>query len=574
MANPIEILTARLEPAFVAVAGPDVVAQAALRRSGHADYQADGALALARPLKRSPREIAGEVIDAAELDDLCERVEVSGPGFINLVLRTGVLSALLGEMAADERLDIAPDPQSGIVVVDYSAPNVAKEMHVGHLRSTVIGDAICRLYDFLGHEVIRQNHLGDWGTPFGMLVEHLLDVGERDAALSQGSLNAFYQQARHKFDTDEEFKERSRRRVVALQAGDPETLRLWRVLYDQSSRYFQDVYERLGVLLTPADDDGESRYNPMLASVVDELATLGLLTESEGAQCVFLPGFTNRQGEPLPMIVRKADGGYGYAATDLACIRLRAREFGATRMAYVVGAPQREHFEMVFAVARMAGWITEKHDVEHVAFGSVLGSDRKILRTRTGEQVKLVDLLDEAVERAAAQVREKFPDLDETTVEAVARTIGIGAVKYADLSNDRVKDYVFDWSRMLSFDGNTAPYLQYAYTRIRSIFRRAGGHTRFAPVPQLAEPAERDLALQLLGFEEAVRTTARRYQPHRLCGYLYELATVFTTFYETCPVLRAETEETRASRLALCDLTARVLQTGLGLLGIDVPDRM
>ncbi|MGH8934408.1 MAG: arginine--tRNA ligase [Egibacteraceae bacterium] len=574
MGDPIEILTRRLEPAFAAVATPGVPAPVALRRSDRADYQADGALALAKPLRRSPRDIARDVVEAADLDDLCEMVEVSGPGFVNLTLRAETIAGLLGRMVPDERLDVAANTSAEIVVVDYSAPNVAKEMHVGHLRSTVIGDAIVRLYDWLGNHVIRQNHLGDWGTPFGMLVEHLTDVGEANAALSQGDLTAFYQQARHKFDTDEPFKERSRRRVVALQSGDPETLRLWRVLYDHSSRYFQYVYERLGVLLTPADDDGESRYNPMLPSVVEELDTLGLLETSEGAQCVFPPGFANRQGEPLPMIVRKADGGYGYAATDLACIRMRSREFGATRMAYVVGAPQREHFQMVFAVARMAGWITDKHDVRHVEFGSILGPDRKVLRTRSGESVKLIDLLDEGVERAAAQVRSKLPDLDEPGVAAVASAVGIGAIKYADLSSDRVKDYVFDWDRMLSFDGNTAPYLQYAHTRIRSIFRRAGETLDLVSVPRLGEPAERTLALALLGFEEAVRASAERYQPHRLCGYLYELATVFTTFYETCPVLRAGDAQTRASRLTLCDLTARVLGTGLGLLGIDAPDRM
>jgi arginyl-tRNA synthetase len=573
MADPIAILSRRLEPAFAALGGPGTSAAPALRRSSRADYQADGALALAKPLKRSPRDIATEIVAAADLDDLCERVEISGPGFVNLTLRAGTLTALLGAMAADPRLDVVQDTRTETVVVDYSGPNVAKEMHIGHLRSTVIGDAICRLYDFLGHDVIRQNHLGDWGTPFGMLVEHLLDVGEAGAALSLGDLNAFYQQARRKFDTDEAFKERSRRRVVALQAGDPETLRLWRVLYDQSSQYFQKVYERLGVLLTPADDDGESRYNPMLGSVIDELAALGLLTESDGAQCVFPPGFTNREGQPLPMIVRKADGGYGYAATDLACIRMRAREFGATRMAYVVGAPQREHFEMVFAVARMASWITDKHDVQHVAFGSILGSDRKVFKTRSGQQIKLIHLLDESVDRAATLVRTKFPDLDEHTVQTVAREVGIGAVKYADLSSDRIKDYIFDWDRMLAFDGNTAPYLQYAYTRIRSIFRKAGSQTP-ATAPRLTEPAERALGLQLLGFEEAVRTAAERYQPHRLCSYLYDLATVFTTFYETCPVLRAEPVQTRESRLALCDLVARVLKTGLGLLGIDAPDRM
>jgi arginyl-tRNA synthetase len=575
MADPIAILTRRLEAAFADVAGPDVPAPPVVRRSDRADYQADGALALARPLRRNPREIAQDVVARAALDDLCADVEVSGPGFINMTLREEAILNLVNRIAGDERLGVEPDAPAETVVVDYSAPNVAKEMHVGHLRSTVIGDSICRILMFLGHEVIRQNHLGDWGTQFGMLVELLLDVGEAEAVatLSVGDLNGFYQQARRKFDTDPDFRERSRRRVVTLQSGDPETLRLWGFLYDQSSHYFQEVYERLGVLLTPADDDGESRYNPMLQSVLDELSALGLLTESDGALCAFPPGFTNRQGEPLPMIVQKADGGFGYAATDLACIRLRAREFGATRMAYVVGAPQREHLEMVFAVARMAGWITEKHDVRHVPFGSVLGTDRKILRTREGELIKLVDLLDEGVARAATQVRAKFPDLGDEELHSVANAVGIGAIKYADLSNDRIKDYVFDWDRMLSFDGNTAPYLQYAHTRIRSIFRR-GGDPGGGTVQRLAAPAERALALAVLGFEEPVRASAERYQPHRLCGYLFDLATTFTTFYETCPVLRAEDPALRASRLALSDLTARVLHTGLDLLGIVTPERM
>src|SRR5262245_27489469 len=413
MTNPISMLGGRLAPAFAAVAG-EAAADPAVRRSERADYQADGALALARRLGRDPRELAAEVVGRVRLDDLCERVEVAGPGFVNLTLREPVVAGLLADMAG-ERLGVPVTRPAATVVGDYSAPNVAKEMHVGHLRSTIIGAALCRIQTFLGNTVIRQNHLGDWGTPFGMLIEHLLDIGEQEAVaeLSVGDLSRFYQAARRTFDGDEAFAERSRRRVVALQSGDEPTLALWRLLYDQSRAYFQHVYRRLEVLLTPEDDDGESRYNPILASIVDELKQLGLLEVSDGALCVFPPGFTNRQGQRQPLIVRKADGGYGYAATDLATIRLRARDLGATRILYVVGAPQQLHLEMVFATARMAGWLGPEQEAVHVGFGSVLGPDRKLLRTRAGASIRLADLLDEAAARAAALLREKRPELDE-----------------------------------------------------------------------------------------------------------------------------------------------------------------
>jgi arginyl-tRNA synthetase len=525
--------------------------------------------------------VAERAVEAARAQPsfagLIAHAEVAGPGFVNLDLDTGYLGRQLLTMATDQRLDVAPDPEHQVVVVDYSHPNVAKEMHVGHLRTTIIGDAIARLQGFLGHQVIRANHVGDWGTPFGMLIEHLLDLGETEAAdeLSVGDLNGFYQQARAKFDGDDAFKDRSRERVVLLQGGDPETLRLWGVLVAESGRYFQAVYDRLDVLLEPGDLAGESSYNDQLASVVEELSEKGLLVDSDGALCVFPPGFTNREGEPLPLIVEMSGGRYGYGATDLAAIRHRICDLHATRILYVVGAPQRDHLEMVFAVARLAGWLVPPVEAEHVAFGSVLGSDRRMLRTRAGASLKLIELLDEAVERAAAKVAEKNPDLDDATRAAVAEAVGIGAVKYADLSNDRVKDYVFDWDRMLSFDGNTAPYLQYAHARIRSIFRRGevDRATLATDPPVIAEPAERALALQLLGFEGAIRLTAERSQPHRLCTYLFELASSFTTFYEACPVLRAESD-VRRSRLLLSDLTARTLELGLGLLGIATPDRM
>jgi arginyl-tRNA synthetase len=554
------VLHARLGAAFAAVAGEPV--DPVLRRSQHADFQADGALGLARTLRKPPREVAAAVLAADPLDDLCAATAVAGPGFLNLTLRDDVLSTMVGELAADDRLGVAAvEPET--VVVDYSAPNAAKEMHVGHLRSTIIGDAIARLLEWLGHRVIRQNHLGDWGTPFGMLVEHLVDTGA-EADSSVGELSDFYRAARQKFDIDEEFRERSRRRVVALQSGDPRTRDLWQVLVDRSAAYFGDLYARLGVTLTAADLAGESIYQDQLAPVADELERRGLLRESDGAQCVFPAGFTNRDGDPLPLIVRKADGGYGYDTTDLAALRHRVHDLKATRLLYVVGTPQQQHFRMIFQAGREAGWLTDGVRVEHVAFGSVLGTDGKMLRTRTGENVKLAELLDEAVARATAKVRERGGD------ESVAPAVGIGAVKYADLATDRLRDYTFDYDRMLAFDGNTGPYLQYAHARVHSIFRRADAGPGAVAV---VEPAERELALALLGFPTVVAEVAESLEPHRLCAYLYGVAGAFTTFYEKCPVLRAE-PEVRASRLALCALTARVLALGLGLLGITAPERM
>jgi arginyl-tRNA synthetase len=569
-----QILHERLALAFATVAGDPVDPN--LRRSQHADFQADGALPLARRVGRNPRDIAADVVRHARLDDLCRWVEISGPGFINLTLSDEALARLIATMAGEGRLGVDPVTHPDTVVIDYSAPNVAKEMHVGHLRSTVIGDAAVRLLDWLGHRVIKANHLGDWGTPFGMLIEHLLDIGEAEAAqeLSLGDLNSFYKAARAKFDADDSFKERARTRVVALQSGDAQTLRLWRLLVDESEKYFLAVYDRLDVRLTEKDFFGESFYNGMLRGIVEELDRLGLLQESDRAKVVFPAGFTNRDGDPLPIIVQKRDGGFGYGATDLAAIRYRTQELHASRLLYIVGLPQKQHFEMVFEVAREAGWLTPPARAQHVGFGSVLGPDGKILRSRAGDTIKLAELVDEAVARAAAVVAEKNPDLDEETRADVARVVGIGAIKYADLSSDRVKDYVFDWQRMLSFDGNTAPYLQYAHARIRSIFRRGqvAAPTGLAAVT-VSEPAERALAIELLAFAGVVATVAESLEFHRLAVYLHGLATAFTTFYEKCPVLRAE-GDTRISRLALCDLTAQVVARGLNLLGIAAPDRM
>jgi arginyl-tRNA synthetase len=428
-----------------------------VRRSQHADFQIDGALPLARKLGRKPREIAAEVLERVDLVDLVASATISGPGFINVTIVDTALDSMLEEVNGDDRLGVAESTTPEIVIIDYSAPNIAKEMHVGHLRSTVIGDATARLLTFMGHDVRRANHVGDWGTPFGMLIEHLLDVGETEAAheLSVGDLNGFYKAARVKFDADLVFAERSRCRVVALQSGDPTTLRLWQLLVDESKKYFLDVYNKLDVTLASDDFYGESYYNDMLAPVVDEFDRLGLLRESDGAQCVFPEGFAGRGGEPMPIIVRKRDGGYGYSATDLAAIRYRTQELKATRLLYVIGSPQRQHLEMVYQAAREAGWLVAPARATHVGFGQVLGADGKKLASRAGETVKLADLLDEAVARATALVVRKNPDLDAATQAEVAQAVGIGAIKYADLSSDRIKDYGFSWDEMLSFTGDT-----------------------------------------------------------------------------------------------------------------------
>ena len=572
--DPLQRVAELLAPVFASIAGES--ADPVVRPSDRADAQVNGALPLAKALGRNPREVAEEIIASGALDGVCSSVEVAGPGFVNLVFSDDFLSGLAADAARHERLGLAiSDPRT--VVIDYSAPNVAKEMHVGHLRSTVIGDALARLHLFAGDTVIRENHIGDWGRPFGMLIEHLLDLGEDVAAagLGQGDLDGFYKQANVKFSESEEFQERSRERVVALQGGDPDTAALWRRLVAMSTEYFNTVYSKLGVLLNDDDLAGESMYQPGMQATIDRLGAAGLLEESDGASVVFPPGFTNRDGEPLPLIIRARTGGFNYATSDLTCVIDRVERLGADLMLYVVGAPQQQHLDMVFAVARMAGWLPEGVDAVHVAFGNVLGEDRKMLRSRSGDSVKLVDLLDEAIERAGALVAEKNPDLDDDERAAVARAVGIGAVKYADLSTDRVRDYVFDWDRMLSFDGNTAPYLQYAHARIRSIFRRAGVDPSSVDPSAiaLAEPAERELALRILATPSVIAEATSSQSPHRLCTHLFDLAQAFTGFYEHCPVLKVD-EPVRGSRLALCDLTARTLSTGLDLLGIEAPERM
>jgi arginyl-tRNA synthetase len=539
------LLAARLSAALTVVAGRPV--DPVIRASQHADFQSNAVLALAHALGRPPREVAAEVVAAADLSGLAT-ISVSGPGFLNLTVDDAFLASAV--MSSIE----APAGKSERIVLDYSGPNVAKEMHVGNLRSTIIGDALARILEWQGHDVVRVNHLGDWGTQFGMLIEYLVETGE-GSGHSLGDLTRLYRQARVRFDSDEDFQRRARLRVVALQSGDPLARELWQRLVAQSEEAFMDAYHRLGVTLRPDDFVGESFYQDQLPSVLDELGAKGLLVESEGALCAFPPGFAGREGEPLPLLVRKSDGGFGYAATDLAAVRYRVRELKADRLLYVVGTPQSTHFAMVFAVARMAGWLTPEVPAEHVDFGSVLGSDGKMLRTRAGESVKLSGLLDEADARASSHA------------------VGTAAIKYADLSSDRSSDYVFDWDRMLASTGNTGPYLQYAYARIRSMFQRAGGDAATAGPVVLGEPAERALALALLGFEPAVQASGDRREPHRLAACLHDLAVAFSAFYENCPVLRSQ-GATRASRLALADRTARTLGQGLTLLGIELPSSM
>ncbi|GII79649.1 arginine--tRNA ligase [Sphaerisporangium rufum] len=577
MTDPQLVLAERVQQALAAAFGPEHAgADPLIRPSQFADYQANVALSLGKRLRRPPREVAQAIADALDPGDVFGAVEVSGPGFLNITLNDEWIAAAAGAALADPRsgVGLATPPQT--VIVDYSAPNAAKEMHVGHLRTTIVGDSLVRLMEHLGNRVVRQNHLGDWGTPFGMLIEHLLDIGEARALarLEAGEGSEYYQEARAKFDADPAFKERSRRRVATLQSEEPETIRLWRLFMDATIRYFNRVYSTLGVTLTDSDIAGESMYNPMLAETCADLESSGVAVLSEGALCVFPPGFTGSDDRPLPLIIRKSDGGYGYATTDMAAIRYRVRDVKADRILYVVGADQSLHFQMIFAAARQAGWLTDEVSAEHIQIGMMLGSDGRRFRTRSGEAVKLTDLLDEAVERASAAIAER--GYDEATRAEIAHSVGIGAVKYADLSVGHDSEYVFDFDRMLSFTGNTGPYMQYATARIRSIFRKGGIDPAEATGPiRLDEAAERELALKLLSFGTVVEHAAAGAEPHRVCAYLFETASAFTTFYEKCPVLRADVDAgTRASRLALCALTLRVLQTGLHLLGVPVPDRM
>ena len=580
MADPLHTIAVTLRDAFAAVTGlPAADIDPVVRASDRADAQANGALALAKQLGRNPRELAEAVVATGVLGSVCSNAEVAGPGFINLTFTPEFLGAQLAEAAADSRVGVRPAATAEIAVVDYSAPNVAKEMHVGHLRTTVIGDALVRMLEFVGHTVIRENHIGDWGTPFGMLIEHMVDLGGVDTELTidLSDPSAFYKRARAKFDASDEFKDRARARVTLLQSRtDAPTMAIWDKLVDKSADYFDVVYGKLGVLLRRDDIVGESFYQPMMPAMLQRLDGAGLLAESDGAKVVWVPGFKNREGEPLPLIVQARTGGFNYATSDITCVLDRVERLHATLLVYCIGTPQSQHLQMVFKAAEMLGVLVPPTRAVHVNNGNVLGEDRKILKSRSGEPAMLLDLVDAAIERGRAIVAERSPELPADEQATLANRIGIGALKYAELSSDRIKDYVFDWSRMLALDGNTAPYLQYAHARICSIFRKGGVERASvrSVVPGVGEPQERALALQLLQFDAVVHDTLDKFSPHRLCTYLFEVAQAFTAFYEACPVLKDGYEATRESRLALCDLTARVLQQGLALLGIDAPERM
>jgi arginyl-tRNA synthetase len=577
MADPQQVLGARVRAALGAAFGTDYAgADPLIRPSQFADFQSNAALPLAKKLGKAPREIANEIVGHLDTGDISDPPTVSGPGFINFALKGSWIAEEATGLMADPRLGtpLAESPRT--VIVEYSSPNIAKEMHVGHLRTTVVGDAIARVLDFAGHHVIRDNHVGDWGTQFGLLIEYLFDVGEDspEAGLLRTDPNAFYQAARVKFDTDPGFANRARERVVKLQTGDTATQRLWTELMELSRQYLRDTYQVLRVTLTDDDIRGESFYNDMLSDLADDLVAKGLAVMSDGALCVFPPGFTGRDGSPLPVIIRKRDGGYNYSTTDLATVRYRVDKINSDRAIYVVGSEQALHFRMIFTVARLAGWIPGGASFEHAQIGMVQGPDGGRLRTREGDTVTLSSLLAEGIERARAILNE-IETLDTEVKDAIAEDVGIGAIKYADLSTARDSAYIFDWNRMISFRGNTGPYLQYATTRIRSIFRRAGiAETDVRAPIRVTAAAERELALKLLGFGAVVTQVAETTEPHRLCGYVFEVASLFTAFYEQCPVLKADDDETRNARLALCAATLRVLTAALGLLGVPVPDRM
>lgn len=540
------------------------------------DFQANVAMPLGKAMGQPPRKLAEAIAGHIQQGELLSAVAVAGPGFINLTVSEALLAQAMSSMLADPRLLVPTASDPSCVVIDYGSPNCAKEMHIGHLRSSIIGDAISRVLEFRGDRVIRQNHLGDWGTQFGMLLELLLERGwsQKQEAAAISDLDELYREAKQRFDRDAEFSERARTRVVKLQAGDAVTLGLWRRLIEESIRHMNAVFALLGVKLSNDDIRPESFYNPQLPQVVADLRAVGALVESEGAQVVFPEGFKDREGEPLPMIVQKRDGGFGYAATDLAAARYRVDQLGANRVIYVVDARQSDHFAMLFKVLAAVGW-SKAARFEHVAFGTILGKDKKPFKTREGGTVRLVEVLDEATRRAGQSVDEKQEGLSPDERNQLARQVGVGAVKYADLSSDRVKDYVFDWDRMLALEGNTAPYLQNAHVRIRSIFRKGEiDDAQLEPAAlRIEAPQERALALHLTRFAWCIEQVSGSLEPHRLCGYLYELASAYHSFYEHCPVLKAE-GQTRTSRLALSALTGRTLARGLELLGIAAIEKM
>ena len=563
-------ISAALARAGAPVDSPALVGPATRPEFG--DYQANGVMAAAKKLKTNPRALAAQVVEELDLEDMAASVDIAGPGFINIQLKGEWLAAQLGNVLADPRLG-APKAAPQKVVLDYSHPNLAKEMHIGHLRSTVIGDAIARVLEFSGHEVVRHNHVGDWGTQFGMLIAHL-DTSTGSVSTELADLEVFYQAARQRFDQDEAFADLSREYVVKLQSGDPHVQRMWQQFIDESLAHGQRVYDALGVGLKLEDVQGESAYNDDLPRVVEDLRAKGLLVESNGAQCVFLEEFKNKDGQITPMIVQKSDGGYLYATSDLAAVRYRAGAIAADRILYIVDARQSFHLQQVFAVARAAGYAPATTALEHHEFGAILGADNRPFKTRAGGVVKLMDVLEEGVARALAQVSEKNPDMDEDERRQIARVIGIGSIKYMELSFNRTSDYVFDWDKMLALDGNTAPYMLYSYARIKSMFRRADvDESELDGAIVIGERAENALAIKLLQFPEVVAAVVRQCYPHVLCNYLYELADAFMKFYEQCPVLRAD-EPVRTSRLLLALLTARIVRQGLDLLGIETLERM
>ncbi len=592
----IDILEERISAAMATAAGRDDCA-AIVRPSTDpkfGDYQANGVMALAKKLKTNPRKLAEDVVKNLDLNDICGPPEVAGPGFINLRLRPEFLADRLLEInkhIANLGIDKAAVPKT--IVVDFSSPNIAKQMHVGHLRSTIIGDCICRILKFLGHNVIPQNHIGDWGTQFGMLMT-LLDEKSCETEKYTGApltseelklplviFEDFYRQAKQRYDSDEEFAKKSRVAVTLLHKDNPKYTVLWHIIVGESMKHCRDMYKVIGVNLTDEDTRGESFYNDKLADIAGELKSKGIAEESDGAVCVFPPGFKNKEGQPLPFIIQKSDGAYLYATTDLAALRYRVDELKANAIIYVTDARQKLHFEMLFAVAKMAKWVSDDIELSHVMFGSILGDDGTPLKTRAGENVKLKELLDEATERAKAIVEEKNPDLSPDKKEKIAKAVGIGAVKYADYSNNRTSDYVFSFDKMLAMDGNTAPYMQYAYARIKSIERKA--QTKDVDIEDeladlknlnLTEPAELDLAKYLIRYGEAIQAAIADYRPNYLTAYLYELAQKFSAFYTNCPVLKAEPGK-RPTRLLLCDLTAKTIKHGLSeLLGIEVVEQM
>ena len=539
------------------------------------DYQANGVMGAAKKMGIPPRQLAEKILEHLDITDIADKVEIAGPGFIKIFL-SPVWVAQQAEFAlADEHLNITKvTPET--IVIDYSSPNVAKQMHVGHLRSTIIGDASARTLSFLGHNVIRANHLGDWGTQFGMLIAYLEKKQNENAAdMALADLEEFYREAKKCYDEDEVFAERARNYVVRLQGGDEYCRTMWRKLVDITMQQNQLTYQRLNVTLTEDDIMGESLYNPMLPGIVADLKAKGLAVESEGATVVFLDEYKNKEGEPMGVIIQKKDGGYLYTTTDIACAKYRHEQLHANRVLYYIDSRQHQHLMQAWTIVRKAGYIPDSMSLEHHMFGMMLGKDGRPFKTRSGGTVRLTDLLDEAHERALTLIREKNPDMDEEELNNIARVVGIGAVKYADLSKNRTTDYIFDWDLMLSFEGNTAPYMQYAYTRVASIFKRAEIDESALTQPiSLTQPHEKQLALRLVQFDETITQVAREGTPHVMCAYLYDLAQSFSGFYENCPILSAEDDNVRQSRLKLARLTARTLKQGLETLGIETVDRM